>query len=155
MTFETEEEFNEKFFDVRTNKPKYNHVMACFAANAEFVNGNEKKQIIDLLKMEGKTEAIINIMSRLHYASPGDSIKVPRQMAEDLLEMSEEEVLEKPYKYLLEMFYYCEKENVPNSPHWSVVSLMGRNGKIYSQQEIDERRAKKIELDNENQPLAQ
>lgn len=155
MISESDEEFKKHFFDVRTNKPQSGQIMACFAANAEFVKGNEKKQIIDLLKMEGKTEAIINIMSRLHFASPGDSISVPRQMAEDLLEMSEEDVLEKPYKYLLEMFFYTEADKVPNSPHWSVVSLMGRNGKICTQQEIDDRKAKKIQLDEEIQPAAQ
>jgi hypothetical protein len=38
--------------------------------------------------------------------------------------LSEQEVLDKPYKFLFEKQYYANKEHVPkDNPHWQIVGL--------------------------------
>lgn len=130
MTKELEinkENFTEFFKDCRNTKPEKGDVIAQYSSMAEFVEGNEKNQIIDLLTCtENKMEATAQVMRKLLFASEIDSYKVPRQMAEDLLSgMSEEEVSKKPYKYKLEMFFYSKPEYIPkDDPHWSCISIL-------------------------------
>jgi len=123
----TGENFSEFFKDVRTCTPERGEVMAQYTAVAEFVEGNEKRQIISLLtSTENKMEATSQVMRKLLFASEVDSYKVPRMMAEDMLGgMSEDECASKPYKYTLEMFFYTKSENIPkDDPHWSVISVL-------------------------------
>lgn len=122
-----EANFSEYFRDVRISSPNKGDIIAQYAASAEFVDGNEKRQIISLLtSTENKMEATAQVMRKLLYASEIDSYKIPRQMAEDLLSgMSFEEVATKPYKYVLEMFFYTQPEYVPkDDPHWSTISVL-------------------------------
>jgi hypothetical protein len=65
-------------------------------------------------------------MRRLLFASELDSYRVPRQMAEDILSgLSVDDVVAKPYKYTLEMFFYTKPENMPkDDPHWSSISVL-------------------------------
>lgn len=120
-----DENFGEYFFDVRQNNPQKGQVMACFTAKADFVDGLEKRQVIDLLKNTGKAEATAQVMRKLLHASEIDAYKVPRMIAEDLMTMEHEEVAQKPYRYTMELFFYTKKEYIPrDDPHWSVVSLM-------------------------------
>lgn len=122
-----ENNFEEHFRDVRVNSPERGDVMAQYSAAAEFVDGNEKRQIISLLtSTDNKMEATAQVMRKLLCASELDAYRVPRCMAEDLLAgMTEEEVALKPYKYTFEMFFYTSPDNVPNEdPHWSVISLL-------------------------------
>ena len=119
--------FQEYFRDVRIHSPERREVIAQYSAIAEFVDGNEKRQIISLLtSTENKMEATAQVMRKLLCASELDAYKVPRCMAEDLLAgMTEDEVASKPYKYTLEMFFYTNPDNVPKEdPHWSVISLL-------------------------------
>jgi len=122
-----ESNFGEFFKDVRNHSPKSGDVMAQYSAVAEFVDGNEKRQIISLLtSTDNKMEATAQVMRKLLCASEIDAYRVPRCMAEDLLAgMTEEEVASKPYKYTFEMFFYASPDNVPKGdPHWSVISLL-------------------------------
>lgn len=122
-----ESNFSTFFKDCRNNKPEKGDVIAQYSSMAEFVEDNEKKQIIDLLtSTENKMEATAQVMRKLLFASEIDSYKVPRQMAEDLLSgMTEEEVNKKPYKYKLEMFFYSKPEHIPkDDPHWSSISIL-------------------------------
>jgi hypothetical protein len=119
--------FHEYFRDVRTHSPERGEVMAQYSAIAEFVDGNEKRQIISLLtSTENKMEATAQVMRKLLCSSELDAYRVPRCMAEDLLAgMTGDEVASKPYKYTLEMFFYADPDNVPkDDPHWSVISLL-------------------------------
>lgn len=122
-----EENFNQYFKDLRQSVPEKGDIIAKYSASAEFVDGNEKRQIISLLlDTENKMEATAQVMRKLLFASEIDAYKVPRMMADDLLSgMSEEECASKPYKYVLEMFFYAKPENVPKEdPHWSVISVL-------------------------------
>jgi hypothetical protein len=127
-----QEEINDKNFsnffrDVRTSSMEKGDIIAQYTAIAEFVEGPEKLQIIDLLKnTENKMESTAQVMRKLLFASEIDSYRVPRMMAEDLISgLTEEEVYLKPYKYTLEMFFYSKIENVPkDDPHWGVISVL-------------------------------
>jgi hypothetical protein len=121
-----ENNFDQYFFDVRLHKPQTGQIMACYSAIGEFVRSNEKKQLIDLLKMPGKAMAATQIMRKLFNASELDSIRIPRQIAEDLKGgMAEDLILDKPYKFKLEMFFYTDPKHLPADPHWSSISLLG------------------------------
>lgn len=122
-----EENFSQFFRDVRNSVPERGDVIAQYSASAEFVDGGEKRQIISLLtSTENKMEATAQVMRKLLFASELDSYRIPRMMAEDILEgMTDDEVASKPYKYTLEMFFYAKPENIPkNDPHWSSISVL-------------------------------
>jgi len=124
--------FEDKFFDTRCHKPKSNQVLARFSAVAEFIDGGEKRQVLELLGNENTAFSISSIMTKLCHATLMDSYRVPRMMAKDLLEgMTEEEVLAKPYEFELEMFYYTDPHDVPkDDPHWSIISTLNVATKI-------------------------
>jgi len=120
-----EQDFEKYFFDVRKHDPKPGQIMACYSAMAEFNRSNEKQQIIDLLKMPKKALAITQVMRKLLFASELDAIRLPLAMAEDLKNsMTEDEVLDKPYKYKLEMFFYTDPQYLPADEHWTSISLL-------------------------------
>jgi hypothetical protein len=122
-----ESNFSEYFRDVRNCAPARGEVIAQYSASAEFVEGNEKRQVISLLNStENKMEATAQVMRKLLFASELDAYRIPRMMAEDMISgMTEDEVASKPYKYTLEMFFYANPENVPkDDPHWSVISVL-------------------------------
>ncbi len=120
-----ETNFDQYFFDVRKHVPQKGQIMVCYSAMADFVDSNEKKQMIDLLYMPNKGVAASQIMKNLLYANERDSVRLPREMAQDLINgMSKEDVLKKPYKYKLEMFYYTDPQHLPADPHWSSISLL-------------------------------
>lgn len=121
-----ENNFKNYFKDIRNNAIQKGEIIAKYTSFAEFVDGNEKKQILNLIKNTDKMNATTQVMRKLLFASEIDAIKIPREMAEDLsIGMSDEEVLKKPYKYKLEMFFYTKPENVPKEdPHWSAISII-------------------------------
>jgi hypothetical protein len=146
-----EKNFSEYFRDVRNCAPVRGEIIAQYTASAEFVEGNEKRQVISLLNStENKMEATAQVMRKLLFASELDAYRVPRMMAEDMISgMTEDEVASKPYKFTLEMFFYAKPENVPkDDPHWSVISVLnledflakkegGIQAKILSGEEAD------------------
>ena len=122
----TEDNFEEYFFDVRMNEPQRGQILARYMTKAEFVDGFMKRNVIELLsthKNAGNTAP--QVMRKLGLALEEDSIRICREIAEDLMGgMSEDEVAEKAYPFTLECFFYAEKENVPvDDPHWDIVSI--------------------------------
>lgn len=120
-----EKNFAEYFRDCRISRPQRGDVMAKYTATADFVDGRMKRDIIDLLKNKEKAFAATQVMRKLGGASQRDSIRVCREMAEDLDSgMSDEEVESKAYRYTFEMFFYTKREHVPaDDPHWSIISI--------------------------------
>ena len=116
--------FEQYFFDIRRHKPQKGQVMARYIAVAEFVDGLMKKNIIDLLHKD-KAEAAVSVMRKLGCATEKDSIRIVREVCDDLVSgMTPEEVEAKIYKYTLESFYYTKKEYVPlDDPHWSLINI--------------------------------
>lgn len=132
----TEENFKEYFFDVRLNKPQRGQVMASYTAVAEFCDGPEKKQIIEILQKSSKIEAALQIVRRVLLAKEQYVYIIVREMLEDLLNgMSVEEVCQKPYRFVCEMFFWTKPEYIPASdPHWACVSILNMN-EHFEQQE--------------------
>lgn len=122
----TSENFHEYFFDIRQHFPQRGQVIAQYCANAEFVDGYEKRQVISMLRDTNKMLATTQLMRKLLHASERDSYRVPRMMVEDMVNgMSEDECADKPYKYMVEMFFYVNPEHVPkDDPHWSIISVL-------------------------------
>lgn len=121
----TEENFGEYFFDVRMHKPQRGQVMARYTAVAEFIDGPMKQDIIGLLLKYNKAEAATKVLRKLGCATEKDSIRVCKEIVQDLMNgMTPEEVEKKPYEYTMEAFFYTKKEYVPiDDPHWSVISI--------------------------------
>ena len=121
----TQENFGEYFFDVRKNRPKQGQIMAKYAAVAEFVDGPEKRDIIRLIQMDKAYQAA-QVMKKIHLAKEPDCYRVLREMCQDLIDgMTEEEVEKKPYEFVLEAFFYTNREYVPkNDPKWETIDLI-------------------------------
>jgi hypothetical protein len=121
-----ESNFHEYFFDIRRHRPKTGQVMARFEAVAELIDGQMKRDIVYLLSQGDKGGlSSQKVMRKLGGATEADSIRVPKEIATDLLNgMTVEEVYQKIYTYHYESFYYTERKNIPkNDPHWSIISI--------------------------------
>jgi hypothetical protein len=130
-----EKNFSEYFRDVRVSKPQRGDVMAKWIGRAEFIEGDMKKNIIDLLANKDKVFAAIQVMTKLGHATYKDAIKVCKEICNDLISgMTHEDVEKKAYSYDVEMFYYTKKENVPeDDPHWYVIGIKNLDQFIDSQ----------------------
>lgn len=119
-----ENNFEKYFFDVRKHKPQRGQIMARYAAVAEFIDGMMKKNIIELLKKD-KAIAATQVLRKLGCATEKDSVRVCKEICEDMLAgMTDEDIESKVYKYTIEVFYYTEQANIPlDDPHWSVISI--------------------------------
>lgn len=119
----TNENFSDYFYDVRTNRPKKGQVMAKFTAVAEFVDGRGKQDILQLLKTN-KAHAAVQVMRKIHGVREPDCYRVLREIAQDMLTMPEAEVEKKPYEMVIELFFYTQRQYVPNSPNWELLPLL-------------------------------
>ena len=121
---EFQRDFDEYFLDARNHGPVPGRVLARYSAVAEFINGEDKRDVVYLLKI-GQTHAAVNFMKKKHGAMEPDVYRTCSEMSQDLLHMTEEDVLNKPYSFRLEFFFYAEKEHVPlTDPHWEVLSVL-------------------------------
>lgn len=119
-----ESNFENYFFDVRRHRPKKGQIMAKFSAVVDFVEGQGKKDIIYLLKI-GKVQQAVTVMQKIHGAMVPDCYRICREICEDLLTLSEEEVEQKAYEYTMELLYYTYRELVPkNDVHWETIGLL-------------------------------
>lgn len=117
--------FQQYFFDARQNKPKKGQILAKYTANAELREGRLKTDLLSLLKTD-KVKGAIQVLHKLGGARYPDNIRVCREILEDFISgLSEEEIIKKPYKYVLEQLFYTERQYVPqNDPHWSTIDLL-------------------------------
>lgn len=120
-----ENNFSTYFRDCRTSQPERGDVIACWTGKAEFIDGQMKKDIIDLLLNKDKAFAATQVMRKLGGATQKDCVRVCKEIAVDLAKgMSKEEVEKKVYEYQIELFYYAKKEYIPiDDPHWSVIGI--------------------------------
>lgn len=120
-----ETNFSQYFRDCRNTRPERGDVMARWMARAEFVDGQMKQDVIDLLINKDKALSATKIMQKLAHATYKDAVRVCKEICEDLESgMTVEEVEAKSYPYDLEMFYYTKKEYVPfNDPHWTIIGI--------------------------------
>ena len=124
-----ETNFDQYFFDVRKNKPKKGQILAKYTAMATLERCNEKENLLDLLTKTDKVMPATQVMRKLLFACEEDSFKILKEMAKDYLETKDRDfVLDKPYKYKMEIFYYTLPEHFPkDDPHWTSVSILNLN----------------------------
>lgn len=117
--------FSSYFFDVRQHRPQKGQVMAKFTAVAEFVGKQAKQDIMYLMTLDKAHQAAM-VMQKIHGAKEPDCYRVCREIAEDILAgKGEQEIVDKPYEFVVEFFFYTKREYVPkNDPHWETLSLM-------------------------------
>ena len=117
--------FWSQFNDARKVKPEPGQVMAIFRTMAEFVDSPEKRNFINLVMVDGKAEAAVKVMQKLHFAHPLDAIRIPLRIARDLsVGHTVEQVCQFPYPFQAEMYFFCDPGVVPeNDPHWTIVPL--------------------------------
>lgn len=122
-----ESNFNKYFFDVRTSSPQKDHVMACYTAVAELISGEDKKRLINILTTPGTAAAASQFMKKVFLSLELDSIQVPIDILTDLKTNSIEYVMEKPYKYSMQMLFYAKREHIPEDPHWTIMEIINNN----------------------------
>jgi hypothetical protein len=127
-----ETNFHEYFRDTSTNRPEAGDVMVFYKSFAELQTGDLKSQMIDSL-YEDKIGAqkAIQIFVKLGKASHQEALKVVKEMCADLHGgMTKDQVLEKPYKFYLQLSFYTKKEYVPvDNPHWELIPIKNFSGK--------------------------
>ena len=122
-----ETNFDQYFFDARKNKPQHGQVLACFEAVAELMDGTLKQDRLNLLVASPKGgEFAPKLMQKITGASEEDSVKVAKEMTLDLLNgMDKASVLAKPYEFVCKMYYYTQKEYIPqNDRRWWSTSFI-------------------------------
>lgn len=120
-----DDNFSEYFKDVSSHKPERGECLAIFRSMAELVNGEIKQDVLQAVttNMYGGQGAVQTLIKKCNM-SYKEALRVCKEICQDRLNMSDDEVLEKPYKFLFEKQYYTKKEYVPkDSPHWEVVGL--------------------------------
>ena len=118
--------FHEYFRDVESNNPKSGDCIAIFRSMAEIHDGDLKQRMIDnLVENNFGAMASLNMFIKEGRTNEKDALKVIKEMNADLMSgMSREEVLAKPYTYLVEISYYTKKEYVPkDNKHWQLLNL--------------------------------
>lgn len=121
----TSENFHEFFKLASENKPQPGDCLAIFKANAEFVDGQLKEDVVTKL-MESKfgCQASIQILVKHAGMQYKEALRVVKEMVKDLMETSKEDVLKKPYKFIYETSYFTKKQYVPkDNPNWQLVGL--------------------------------
>jgi len=121
----TEENFDQYLFDARKHKWEKGQVMARYKAKAEFIDTPQKRNVIDLMKLD-KAVPAVQLMVKYHGATRLCAIQVLIEMCNDMLGgMSDDDVAKKPYDMTVEYFFYTKLEHIPKDPHWDCISVRG------------------------------
>jgi len=116
----------ENFRLVRDHKPENGDIICKYNAVAYFVNGDTKRNIIyQLLNSDNSLHVCLNQMLYLVGARYKEALECLKQMLNDLSAgMSEEQVLMKEYRFVVEYFYYTKPEFFPKDDnHWTLITL--------------------------------
>jgi hypothetical protein len=116
-----------QFFPIGTHRPVKGQVIASYAAMAEFIDGEDKRVIVEAVQRPGASVlSAVKLMRKRCHATEVDATRVLKEIIQDLQAgMSVEEVLVKPYRFTLELFYYTEPKNIPEDDlHWSQITLL-------------------------------
>lgn len=107
-------------------KPQLDDTLVRYRACADLIDCPEKKQVLELLctKKNGYLTAS-KILERLIGMRNEAALKLMREMILDVKAgLTETEILEKPYRFVLEKLFWTKKEHVPeNDPHWDKIEV--------------------------------
>jgi hypothetical protein len=118
--------FSQYFRDASKFPPQKGDVLVCYRANADFVYGDLKKDVVDSLSNSTfGANTSIQIIRKLAKTNEKEAVLLTKRICEDLYGgMTEDEVLAKPYSYLFEMFFFAKKENIPiDDKHWECMAI--------------------------------
>jgi len=120
-----EENFLKYFKEAGRFPPEKGDVLAVFKACAELVDGQLKQEVVRSLKeIEGGSRFAVQMLIKQSKMSYRESIRICKEICTDLQSLDDNEVLNKPYKFVYENKYFVRKDLVPtDSPHWEIVSL--------------------------------
>jgi hypothetical protein len=121
-----ESNFSQYFRDASKFPPQKGDVLVCYRANADFVYGDLKKDVVDSLSNSTfGARTSIQIIKKLAKTNEKEAVLLTKKICEDLYGgMTEDEVLAKPYSYLFEMFFFTRKEHIPvDDKHWECMSI--------------------------------
>lgn len=121
-----EKNFEEHFKEINKNKPTKDDIIACYRAKAYLVEGELKKDIIELIKLDKGADSATKVLNKSAYCVYEDAVNLSKEIKKDLLDgLTEEEIIKKEYPYTLEIFYYTKEENVPkNNKHWTIMKII-------------------------------
>lgn len=118
--------FDQYFFDIKKHGPTEGQIMARFCAKAQLMNSVEKQNLVDVLltNKEG-AEIGVNMSQNTFSCTESEAVKLCKEIVLDLLNgKSKTEVLEKPYTFTIEKFFWTREEYVPkNNPHWKAIKI--------------------------------
>jgi hypothetical protein len=128
-TFEINDDNFEQYFTSvkKGKKPEKCQVLASWRAAGDFEGGWVKKNVLEILvSNKSGAEPAIRVMRNVVGAIEKDAIRICREMANDFMDgMSEDEIMAKPYRFVLEQFYWVEPKYVPeNDPHWTIIKTI-------------------------------
>ncbi len=121
-----ETNFGQYFRELNKDIPQKGDVLSVYRAMAELLSGDIKKDIVNLLKteMEVGAKQAIQIAVKLCKTNEKEAIKLVKEICTDLHDgKSEDYIMDKPYQYMVEIFYFTKPEYVPNDKHWSFISI--------------------------------
>lgn len=118
--------FDTYFRDINKCQPEKGDVLAKYSATAELVYGDLKQDIVKLLKTSDfGAKTSLQIMKKLGKTNEKEALRIVKAICRDLFSgMTDDEVLSKPYKYVLEMSFFTKKEYVPKDDlHWEILTI--------------------------------
>lgn len=112
-----------KNFKSISEKPEKGDVLTCFRASAEFVDAWEKRHVINLLKSKEKGVILArSVLLKIVKVAEREVDSLIEQILNDIAEeKTVEEIANTPYNIIIEQFYWAQRENIPNNPHWSII----------------------------------
>ncbi len=120
-----ENNFDKYFRNTRNNKKQKNDVIVMFSSSAVFAKGKLKEEIVDLLSTEfNSVNKCLGKLFKFAYAPHAQSIKVCKNIIQDYISgMNREDIINKEYPFVLQMFFYTKEKYIPNNDkRWLVIS---------------------------------
>lgn len=121
-----ETNFSEYFRDPSKFSPRHGDILVRYRAKADFISGDDKKDVIyQLCNSSFGAKSAIQIIKKLGKTNEKEALSVAKRICEDLYGgMKDEEVLAKPYSYVLEMFFFANKDHIPkDDKHWDCITI--------------------------------
>ena len=121
-----ETNFNEYFRDASKCLPKQGDILVRYRAIADFIDGDFKKDVVfQLCNSSFGARASIQLIRKLGKTNEKEALLLAKKICEDLFGgMTEQEVLAKAYPYMLEMFFFANKDHIPkDDKHWECITI--------------------------------
>lgn len=114
-----DEEFEKLFFDAASHEGKPGQIAVCYNNSVELLDCPFKDMLIETLQ-SGDAGKAVNLLTKVGKASSLGAYQICKEMTTDLLKVSVGSVKQKPYKYIIQLFFYTSPEHFPqDDPHWS------------------------------------